>query len=103
MPSEEDVRELIENTYYKYVVNYKNIKGLCGELFTSKVNPENQLFIPCEYNEYKTFQSSNCWINSINKKVPYEAYCLYFDDSIEPRIISNYRALFKNIRPVINL
>jgi hypothetical protein len=103
MPSEEDVHELIENTYHKYVANYKNIKGLCGELFTSKVNPENQLFIPCEYNEYKTFQSSNCWINSIDKKTPYEAYCLYFDDSIKPRIVSNYRALFKNIRPVINL
>jgi len=89
MPSEENVRELIENTYHKYVTNYKNIKDLCGELFISKVNPENQLFIPCEYNEYKTFQSSNCWINSIDKKTPYEAYCLYFDDSIEPRIVSN--------------
>ena len=45
-PSAQDFKELIDNTEQRYEKNYKNIEGLSGVVYKSKINNNNEIFLP---------------------------------------------------------
>jgi len=51
MPTEDDFKELLNNTTYEWVTDYNGIKMLNGKLFISK-NNSNTLFFPASGNYY---------------------------------------------------
>lgn len=44
-PSAQDFKELVDNTEQRYEKNYKNIEGLTGVVYKSKING-NEIFLP---------------------------------------------------------
>ena len=115
IPNDELINELLKYTKYENAVNYQNIRGLNGKIFTSTING-NQLFIPyngkydgINYDTEKYGESKEGYIWSANKEkssrtsaIDQYAHDLCIDnDSCDLYSIDRYNGLA--IRPVINL
>ena len=81
MPNYKLIDELIHNTTYEWVTNYKGISNLDGSLLTSKKN-DNTLFFPAGgYRVHNSFnQIDNCvyiWSSNYDDTTPTMANYLY--------------------------
>jgi len=83
MPTDVEYQELIKYTEQKRVNNYKDVYGLNGILFISKINSKS-LFIPASgyydmQSPYETGQYGAVWTAINNSDKPNNAYHLYFN------------------------
>ena len=110
IPTKEQSQELVKYTTNKPVENYKNIQGLNGIEFTSKIN-EQVLFIPfAGYYDNIGIQMvsrEGCiWTSDVCLYPPYCAWRLSLNKQYQDRpIVNEYgsRCNGYSIRPVINL
>ena len=103
MPTQDDIQELIDNTFHEWVENFNN-SNVNGMKFTSKTDESNYIFIPAAGGCYGGSDGSvgdngYVWSSSLNASVPHDAWGLYFY-SDGCNVNGLYRYGGRSIRPV---
>ena len=108
IPTKEDFRELINNTYNNWEHNYNGIENLKGYVFKSKIN-DNEIFLPAggfrTANDHKIFGEGYYWTSMINDDDTVGscyAYRLTFNCNNHINIGNTARCVGFMIRPIIN-
>ena len=104
MSTKEQFEELLKYTTYEWVINYQEISGLNGNIFTSKQNG-NEIFIPAagfRGGSQIDLVGSHCflWSRSFYSSTPNYAYRLDFNSSSCGLYTSN-RFYGASVRPVL--
>jgi len=84
IPTNEQFRELLEYTINKWTENYKNIKGLNGLIFKSKINGGKIFFPACGYSDIYVNYCANIgayWASNIISRYSHAAYSLDFNNT----------------------
>lgn len=103
MPTQDDIQELIDNTFHEWVENFNN-SNVNGMKFTSKTDESNYIFIPAAGGCYGGSDGSvgdngYVWSSSLNASGPHDAWGLYFY-SDGCNVNGLYRYGGRSIRPV---
>lgn len=103
MPTQDDIQELIDNTFHEWVENFNN-SNVNGMKFTSKTDESNHIFIPAAGGCYGGSDGSvgdngYVWSSSLNASGPHDAWGLYFY-SDGCNVNGLYRYGGRSIRPV---
>ena len=103
IPSREQFTELVEYTIKKEIWRFNGVPGLCGLLFTSRIN-RNSIFFPgTGYYDRAELDEKNLvtlWTSTLSGNPHYAAY--FYGNSTAP-FASNTRFCGMPIRPVVTL
>ena len=103
MPTQDDIQELIDNTFHEWVENFNN-SNVNGMKFISKTDKTKYIFIPAAGGCYGGSDGSvgdngYVWSSSLNASGPHDAWGLYFY-SDGCNVNGLYRYGGRSIRPV---
>lgn len=103
MPTQDDIQELIDNTFHEWVENFNN-SNVNGMKFISKTDKSKYIFIPAAGGCYGGSDGSvgdngYVWSSSLNASGPHDAWGLYFY-SDGCNVNGLYRYGGRSIRPV---
>ena len=103
MPTQDDIQELIDNTFHEWVENFNN-SNVNVMKFTSKTDESNYIFIPAAGGCYGGSDGSvgdngYVWSSSLDASGPHDAWGWYFY-SDGCNVNGLYRYGGRSIRPV---
>lgn len=109
MPTEDEIKELIENTYFGYQPEIVN--GVIGYKLSNKNNEDNYIFLPAagyRGDEYIRYPGNygRYWGSTVDKEGPHNAIALVFEAGgwtmSPPNYATLYRCNGQSIRPVFS-
>ena len=103
MPTQDDIQELIDNTFHEWVENFNN-SNVNGMKFISKTDTSKYIFIPaagyCDGSSVnRVGYSGHVWSSSLDTSYPFNAWGLLFSSGY-CSMGSYRRFLGRSIRPV---
>ena len=103
MPTQDDIQELIDNTFYEWVENFNN-SNVNGIKFISKTDKSKYIFIPAagNYNNGSVDGVGKyglVWSSSHYTLVSYYAWNLFLI-AVVCRMYDGYRCFGRSVRPV---
>lgn len=104
MPTQDDIQELIDNTFHVWVENFNN-SNVNGMKFISKTDESKYIFIPASgFRSYSSFVSRGSlgivWGSSLEDGYPFNALDLFFISDYIDADYGNYRCYGFPVRGV---